>query len=119
MEFEKLALEVSAIKAGLKEVTPHVLRGESGLDHRFDLLFTDGNRSFAFDFHDSVGVVEVVSSYAKKLDCGCSVSIVCPVESVSGDAARLALDYNMRILSPGAADTFFALERAAPRRAFG
>ncbi|MDG7011287.1 MAG: hypothetical protein JRN57_04115 [Nitrososphaerota archaeon] len=119
MEFEKLALEVSAQKAGLKSVTPHVLQGSSGVEHRFDLLFTDGLRNYAFDCYESVTDIEVVKSYAKKFDTGCSVSIVSPAGKVSDAAKELALHYDMRILAPEAASTYFALERAVPSRTFG
>ncbi|MDG6988785.1 MAG: hypothetical protein JRN21_05595 [Nitrososphaerota archaeon] len=118
MEFEKLALEVSALKAGLNPVTPHVLQGSSGVEHRFDLLFSDGTRNYAFDFYDSVTDVQVVVSYAKKFDAGCQVSIVSPPGTVTKEAKQLALSYNMHLLTPEAAETFFALERAAPRRTF-
>lgn len=119
MEFEKLALEVSAIKAGLKPVSPHVLQGDSGVEHRFNLLFSDGVRHYAFDFYDSVTDVEVVKSYAKKFDSGCSVHIICPSDRVTDDARRLAQGYNMRLLSPEATATFFVLEPVPPRRTFG
>lgn len=119
MEFEKLALEVSALKAGLTEVTPHVLQGNSGVEHKFDMLFSDGARNYAFDFYEAVTDVEVVKSYAKKFDSGCHVSIISPGKGVTDAAKELALSYNMRILTPEAASTFFALEKAAPRRTFG
>lgn len=114
MQFEKLALEVSAQKAGLAEVAPHVLQGTSGVEHRFDLLFSDGERRYAFDFYESVTDIEVVTSYAKKFDCGCTVSIIAPPEGVTEGAKELALAYNMRVLSPGAASSFFALEKTVP-----
>ena len=119
MEFEKLALEVSAMKAGLKAVSPHVLQGASGVVHNFDLLFSDGSRKYAFDFYESVTDVEVVRSYAKKFDSSSSVNIICPPGAAAESAQKLALVYNMRILAPEAAATFFAMERAAPRRTFG
>lgn len=119
MEFEKLALEVSAIKAGLTPVTPHVLQGDSGLEHRFGLVFTDGSRNYAFDFYENVTDIEVVRSYAKKFDVRTSVNIICTSGNVTELARKLALSYDMSILGPGSAKTFFALERAVPRRTFG
>ena len=119
MEFEKLALEVSAMRAGLTAVTPRVLRGESGVEHRFDLVFSDGTRSFAFDFYERVTDVEVVSSYAKKLDTGASVNIVSLRGSATEEARQLALSYEVKILNPKAAETFFALQQTEPRRTVG
>ncbi|MDG6898811.1 MAG: hypothetical protein JRM99_08870 [Nitrososphaerota archaeon] len=119
MEFEKLALEVSAIKAGLSTVTPGTLKGASGVVHKFDLLFTDGERKYAFDFYGSVADVEVVKSFAKRFDTGCYVSLIAPAGAVTEQAKGLALFYNMRILTPDAAATYFALEKAAPVGTFG
>ena len=119
MEFEKLALEVSALKAGLTALSPHALQGSSGVEHKFDLLFTDGRHRYAFDFYEEVSEVEVVRSFAKKFDSGCTVNIVCPPGMATDEAQKLALFYNMRVLTPEAAPTFFALEKATPRRTFG
>ena len=119
MEFEKLAVEVEALKAGLAAVTPRVLQGSSGVEHRFDLLFSDGARNYAFDFYDTVTEAEVVMSYAKQFDAGCQVSIVSAPGTVTNEAKQLALSYNMRLLTPEAATTFFALESVAPRHTFG
>ncbi len=119
MEYEKLALEVSAIRAGLTAVNPHVLPGDSGVDHTFNLLFTDGSRYYAFDFYERVTDIEVVKSFAKKLDTRSSVNIVCMGVDVTKEARLLAASYDMHILSPGGAETFFTRQRAAPRRIFG
>jgi hypothetical protein len=119
MEFEKLALEVSAMKAGLTAVSPHVLQGGSGVEHRFDLLFSDGERYHAFDFYNTVTDVEVVKSYVKKFDVGASVNIVCPSDRVTPGARSLAQGYNIRLLHRGSVESFFTFEKAAPRRTFG
>lgn len=119
MEFEKLALEVSATKAGLTPVNPPVLHGDSGVDHRFTLLFTDGRRNYAFDFYDAVTDVEVVRSFAKKFDTRASVNIVCLRGKVTEQARLLAFNYEMKVLSPEALETFFALEPVMPRSSFG
>ena len=119
MEFEKLALEVGAIRAGLTPVSPHVLQGDSGIEHRFDLLFTDGQRSYAFDFYEKVTDIEEEKSFAKKIDTNTSENIVCPRKDVTERASQLAMSYDMRILGSEATETFFALKPAAPRRTFG
>lgn len=119
MDFEKLALEVGAMKAGLEAVSPHVLQGGSGIRHRFDLLFADGSRYYGFDFYDHVSEVEVVKSYAKKFDAGAVVSLVSPADGVTEEARRLAYSYGIRIITPDEAGSFFAQERVPPRRVFG
>jgi len=119
VEFEKLALEVSAIRAGLTPVSPHVLQGDSGVEHRFDLLFSDGNRNYGFDFYEKVTEIEVLRSYAKMLDTRMSVNIVCPGPVVTESARELASFYDIEILSPANAESFFVAERPQPRRTFG
>ena len=113
MGSEKLGLEVSAAKAGLAAVTPRALKGESGAEHRFDLLFSDGSRFYAFDIRKKVSDLAVVSAYAKKLDTGASVALVCPSEGVTDLARQLALSYGIEILPPQAAGAHLALARTA------
>ena len=115
MELEKLALEVSAAKAGLKPVDPHVLRGDSGIDHRVNLLFTDGTKLYGFDFYESVTEIEVVRSYAKRFDCKVPINIVCLSGQVTAAATQLAMGYGMKVLSPKAAETFFVFEQVSPK----
>ncbi len=113
MEFEKLALEVSAAKAGLKPVSPQVLRGDSGIDHKVNLLFTDGARLYGFDFYESVTEIEVVRSFAKKFDCKVSINLVSLSGEVTKGAMALADGYAMKVLSPKAAESFFVFEQAS------
>ena len=119
MEFEKLALEVGAIRAGLTPVSPNVQQGNSGVEHRFNLLFTDGSRNYAFDFYETVSDLDVVKSYAKKFDTKTSVSIVCTGGQVTERARSLAASYGMKILNPDETESFFSLQRPTPRRIFG
>jgi len=112
MEFEKLALEVSAARAGLKPVTPHVLRGDSGIDHKVNLLFTDGTRLYGFDFYETITEIEVVRSFAKKFDCKVPINLVCLSGEITEGAGKLAEGYGMKVLSPKAAESFFVFEEA-------
>jgi hypothetical protein len=119
MEFEKLALEVSAAKAGLKPVNPHVLRGASGIDHRVNLLFTDGAKLYGFDFYESVTEIEVVRSFAKKFDCKVAINIVSLSGEVTQGARELATGYGMKVLSPRAVETYFVFEQLSPKASEG
>ncbi len=119
MQFEKLTLEVSAINAGLKPISPHVLQGDSGIEHTFDLLFSNGERFYAFDFYEKVTDIEVVKSYAKKFDARASVNIICTTGNVTKKARSLATSYDMKILNAETAETFFVPQPKAPRRTFG
>jgi hypothetical protein len=110
MEYEKLALEVGAIKAGLTPIAPPIVQGDSGVSHRFTLLFSVGNRLYGFDFYEEVTEIEVVRSYAKKFDSRASVNLVCTSGKMTEGAKTLAVSYDMRILGPKAAETFFVFE---------
>jgi hypothetical protein len=113
MEYEKLVLELSARRVGLKPVTPRILRGASGVDHRVSLLFTDDSNLYAFDFYDLVTEIEVVRSYAKKFDSKANVNIVCLSGDATEQARSLAHSYDMKILSPKALESFFVFEPLA------
>ena len=115
MEYEKLALELSAAKAGLRPVKPGVLHGESGVEHRVTVLFTDGSRFLGFDFYDKVTEFEVLRSYVKKLDTGATLRIVSLREEATEGAKGLAAGYGINILSPKAAEALLATEGDAPR----
>jgi len=117
MELEKLALEVSAAKAGLKPVSPNVLRGESGIDHRVSLLFTDGTKKYGFDFYEKVTEIEVVRSFAKKFDTKAPINLVCLSGEATPGARMLAKEYGMKVLSPKAAETFFVFEQVSSKPA--
>jgi len=115
MELEKLALEVSAAKAGLKPVSPNVLRGDSGIEHRVSLLFTNGTTKFGFDFYETVTEIEVVRSFAKRFDTKTTINLVCLSGEATPGARKLANDYGMKVLSPKAAENFFVFEQASPK----
>jgi hypothetical protein len=118
MEYEKLALRVSAAKAGLKPVSSPVVQGASGVEHRFTLLFSNESSLYGFDFYESVTELEVIKSFTKKYDSGAFVNVVCLSGSVTDAARSLAATYGMQVLSPKAAETFFVFEPVAPQSAF-
>jgi hypothetical protein len=118
MEFEKLAIQVSATNAGLKPVTPPMLKGESGVVHRFTLLFSDSGSSYALDFYEKVTEVEVIRSYVKGFDTKASVAVVCLSGNTTEEARTLARTYGVLILGPENTEGFFATEKApSPRLA--
>jgi hypothetical protein len=112
MEFEKLAIQVSATNAGLKAVTPPVLKGESGVVHRFTLLFSDRGSSYALDFYERVTEIEIIRSYTKGFDTKASVAVVCLSGNTTEKARTLARSYRMLILGPENTEGFFATEKA-------
>ena len=114
MEFEKLAVEVSATRAGLAEIKPPTMAGVSGVQHRFSLLFSDGDSRYAFDFYERVTEAQVIRSYAKKFDTKSSVAIVSLSGEVTDAAAALARSYGISIAGPDDIESFFRKRAAAP-----
>ncbi len=112
MEYEKLALEVGAVRAGLTPVKSRVVPGDSGVEHRFDMLFTDGTRLYGFDFYERVTEVEMVRSYIKKFDTGTAVKVVCLSGEVTPGARALAVAYDMKVLSPKDAEAHFVVDQS-------
>ena len=108
MDLETLALEVSATAAGLDVVKPAVLKGRSGVNHRFSFLASGNNHNFTFDFHEHVGDVEVLRCYIKAFDTGATAQIVCLGEKPTDRTVSLAAEYDLRIVSPDALNTIFA-----------
>lgn len=115
MEFEKLAVEVSAVRAGLVEIKPPTLSGRSGVQHRFSLLFSDGAKTYAFDFYERVTELQVIRSFAKKFDTGAFVGIVCLSGSTTDGAGALAGSYGMRVVGPEEIESFLTEQTAAPK----
>ncbi|HYC12404.1 MAG TPA: hypothetical protein VEC02_07100 [Nitrososphaerales archaeon] len=113
MELERLMVKVAATRAGLQVVEPPTLVGRSGATHTFSFLATDGFQSFAFDFYDRVGEVDLLSSYVKMMDTGVPVHIVCFRGNPSIEAEGGARDYRIRILRSGELAKFFEKRVAA------
>ena len=100
MELERLELRVAAAKAGLQVVQPPLMTGRSGVTHKFSFLASDDSGSFAFDFYDTVGEIELLKSAIKKFDTGAVVQVVCLKGIPSPEAELLARDLEIRVLSP-------------------
>lgn len=107
MYYERLALRSRLLVVGLKVIKPPVLRGESGVEHRFSLVAVDGPHIYGFDIYPDAGAVEVLRTYIKKLDIGASTFIVCLSGKPSDEAQRLASGYGIRILGPGEIEALF------------
>jgi len=96
---EKLQLEIKASGLGLKTLKPPVLKGNSGVDHIFSFVASNGDTKYAFDIYDKVTPVEVVSSYVKMYDTDVEVNLVCPKGIIEDDARALAKQYGMDIVT--------------------
>jgi hypothetical protein len=119
MSYERLALEVGATLAGLDIVRPAVIRGTSGVQHRFTFVATRGPLSYAFDICTEVGEVEVIRTYIKKLDTGARTLVVCPSGKVEPEARDLSESYGIEILGTKEVEDFFSkniTRQAGPSR---
>jgi hypothetical protein len=113
MELERLMVRVAATRAGLQVVEPPILTGRSGATHTFSFLATDGLQSFAFDFYDRVGEIDLLSSYVKMMDTGVVVHIVCFHGNPTIEAEGGAKEYRIKILRSGELSNFFEKKVAA------
>jgi hypothetical protein len=107
MYFELLSLEIHASMAGLKVGKPPVCKGESGVEHRFSFVASDGNMTYGFDIYNDVSQEEVIKTFAKKLDTKVYASVVSLRGRPNAEVAALADDYGITILGPADIETFF------------
>jgi len=114
MYYEKLALEVGATVAGFTVVKPAVIRGASGVDHRFTFVASDGPSMYAFDVCADAGQVEILRTYIKKMDTGAKTYIVCLSGKANADTEEMAKSYGIDVLSPSEVGDFFS-ERIAQK----
>ena len=108
MYYEKLALEVGATVAGLRVTKPPVLMGDSGVEHRFTFVATDGPNTYAFDVFPEVGEVEILRTYVRKMDTGAEAYVVCLSGRPKPDAMRMAENYGIEVLGPKEVGDFFS-----------
>jgi hypothetical protein len=116
MYFEKLALEVNAVAAGLQVVKPATVRGRSGDDQRFAFVASDGSSTYAFEIFPEVSEKEVLRTYVKKLDAGVQACIVCLKGRPSVEASELACYYGIEVMGPGKVGDFFSRKVTPPAK---
>ncbi len=107
MYAETLALEIGATRAGLKVVKPPVIVGHSGVKHRFSFMASGGSVNYGIDVYDGVTQMELLRTYAKKIDTDTTVHVVCVKGTVDDAAENLAKEYKMKILKPEDLESFF------------
>ena len=108
MLYERLALEVEATLSGLSVVKPAAIRGTSGVEHKFSFVATEGTMTYAFDFYNDLGELDVIRTFIKKMDTGVRTFVVCRSGLVSPKARELSAYYEMEILDSKEAEDFFA-----------
>ncbi len=117
MYFELLALEIHARMAGMNPAKPPVVRGSSGVTHKFSFLASDESITYGFDIYDDVTQEEVIRTYAKKLDTSAYIFIVNLRGKPRPEAADMAEGYGITILNPADVDKFFDWVKAEARPA--
>lgn len=110
MEFEKLALEVRAHFAGLSVIKPPFVVGSSGVRHRYTFLVSGGPELFAFDFYEKLGVMEVIQTFAKKLDTNATACIVNLGGRIDSKTLQLASVCGIDIIGPEDIQNLFTRE---------
>ena len=108
MYYEKLALEVGASVAGFTVLKPPVIRGESGIEHSFTFVATDGPSMYTFDIYSTVGQTEILRTYLKKMDTGARSFVVCLSGRPTREGLDLADSYGIELLGPSEVGDFFS-----------
>jgi len=106
--YEELALEVGASIAGLKVMKPPLIRGKSGVQHKFSFVASDDSAKYAFDVWHKVGEIEVLRTYIKEMDTETEALIICLSGRPTPEGKRLADEYGIEVLNPGDVGNFFA-----------
>jgi hypothetical protein len=106
--YEELALEVNATIAGLEVIKPPILRGKSGIEHRFAFLAVDGQTRYGFDVCPKVGEVEILRAFVKKMDTGIEAFVVCLSGRPEPEGEIMSAKYSIKVLSPGDVGDFFS-----------
>jgi len=114
MYSELLRLNVAAERAGMEVVRPPCLQGRSSTNHIFSFLARGDSTVVAVDIYEEVGSIEVLRSFIKAFDIGCTVHAVCTRGEPSAEAEKLAREYHMRILKPDAVEEVFEGILVAP-----
>lgn len=87
-------------KLGYEAVTPFVMKGNSGVEHAFDMLLTRGDRRIAMDILTSdkpILQIEVIKEYVKILDAKVDLYLVV-IPELSEDARKLAESYKVNVI---------------------
>ncbi len=99
--WQRLLLQVESEKAGYTTITPPVIKGQSGVTHRFSFLCESNMTKLGFDIYNSLNQVEVVTTYIKKLDTGARCFILNLGETPDEPTTRLITEYRIPVLAGG------------------
>ena len=108
MYYEKLALEVGATVAGFSVLKPAIIKGASGVEHRFTFAAADGELTYAFDLCPEVGEKDILRTYIKKMDTGAKTYVVCLGGKPKEGVREMARCYGIEMLGPKEAGDFFS-----------
>lgn len=105
-------MEIHASTAGWKVVKPPLRTGESGTQHGFSFLATDGTYFYGFDLCTEATEQDVLRAAAKMAETKTLTVIVNLSGRPRGDMAKFADDHGITILGPGDVGPFFSLDHA-------
>ena len=97
--WQRLLLQVECEKAGYTTITPPVIKGQSGVTHRFSFLCESNETKVGFDIYKSLNEVEVMTTYIKKFDTGARCFILNLGEAPDGPTTRLITAYRIPVLA--------------------
>ena len=99
--WQRLFLQVESEKAGYSTIAPPVIKGESGVTHRFSFLCESSETKMGFDIYKSLNEAEVMTTYIKKFDTGARCFIVNLGEAPDGPTTLLITEYHIPVLAGG------------------
>jgi hypothetical protein len=105
--YERLSLEILAVKSHWQILSPPTLAGRSGAVHRFDFVAMDGQYPLAFDIYERLDETDVIKTFIKKFDTGACAFILCITGKLSEGAGKLAAEYGLDVLHPGIIEPAF------------
>lgn len=103
-----------------RESTNPTATGRSGVRHSFDFIEAPQGARRAFDIVEVATEASVVAAFAKMLDTGVEVSLVCLTGRADGGARTLAAEYGIKIVEgDGVAGLSAALRKKVQERRAG
>jgi hypothetical protein len=115
LNYERLSLEVIAVKSNWQIVNPPTLAGRSGVTHKFDFVAMHGQFGLVFDICEQLSETDVIKTYIKKLDTGVSACIICHTEKMTEEARKLAAEYGLKVLRSDDIESAFMARGTEPQ----
>lgn len=99
------AIMERATAVGYEVKAPYLIKGNSGVEHTFDMLLLkqDTKRAVDIILSDSpISQIEIIKEYTKVIDTGAILYLIA-IPELSGDAKKLAVFYKMNVVESASA----------------